>query len=217
MKNRIDIARVGVELTTIENLTQWRQTQGEEELFTSLLILGNEVEEGDLYKLDIIASKFERCRFLHCDFEKASFVDVIFENCDFSNSRFAGAYFSRCEFRNCKCLGTDFHEAVLKQVQMSDSVLRYGNFGGTLLENVFMEQCDFMEASFSNMKHKKWNANKCQFIGTNFFRTFLRGFDFSENEMADIIVSDTMEELKGCKISPMQALEAAKLLDMQVV
>ncbi|MDD3404627.1 MAG: pentapeptide repeat-containing protein [Hespellia sp.] len=217
MKTKINPPRVLAELETMEDLNQLRQSIEEEELLTGFLVAGAELSEENFYKLDASAGKFERSRFLDCDFEKASFVDVIFENCDFSNSRFGGGYFARCEFRNCKCLGTDFHEAVFKHVSMADSQMRYANLSGTLFENVNMQQCDFTEAALRALKYKKWNAQGCKFYGTNFFQTILAGFDFSENEMGNIIVSDTMKELHGCKISPVQALEIVRLLEIDVI
>lgn len=92
----------------------------------------------------------------------------------------------------------------------------YSNFSGALMESVQMSQCDLTEAIFSDVKYKKWKAEKCLFVGCNFFKTKLRGFDFSKNEMVDLIVSETMEELKGCRISPVQALEIVKLLEIEV-
>jgi uncharacterized protein YjbI with pentapeptide repeats len=171
----------------------------------------------DFYKLDMNASRFERSRFLNCDFEKASFVDVVFENCDFSNSRFAMAYFHRCEFHNCKCLGTNFHEAVMKHVRISGSTLKYASLNGVKLECVEMEHCDLTESSVSEIKHKSWSASECQFVRTNFFHTKLKNFDFTSSELEGIIISDTLEEIRGAKITAIQALEVARFLDLWVV
>ncbi|MDD3362029.1 MAG: pentapeptide repeat-containing protein [Hespellia sp.] len=217
MKTRINIPRVPTEPVTIEDIKQWQENAEEDAMLTGFLVAGEEVSEESFYKLDASAGRLERCRFLDCDFEKSSFVDVIFENCDFSNSRFGSAYFGRCEFHHCKCLGTDFHEAVFKHVRLVECQMRYANLSGTLFENVHMQQCDFTEAALRVVKYKRWDAEGSKFYGTNFFQTILAGFDFSENEMGNIIVSDDMKELRGCKISPVQAMEVAKLLEIDVV
>lgn len=217
MKTNINTPRIPAELILIDSLVKWKRDSNEDDFLTGFNNVEDEAEEADFYKIEFSSGKFVRARFNHCNFEKTSFVDVIFENCDFSNSSFSEAYFCRCEFHNCKCLGIDFHETTLKHVSFSDCVFRYANLNGSLFEYVYMLQCDFTETAMSEVKHKRWSAKTCQFVETNFFRTKLRGFDFSENEMADLVVSDTMEELKGCRITPVQALEAAKLLGMDVV
>ena len=217
MKTAIQSPRVSTDLTQVEDFITWKKNMDEEELIEGLLIMGDEVQGESFYKLDLAGTRINRCRFQNCDFEKAAFVDVIFENCDFSNSDLSSAYFHRCQFQNSKCLGADFHEASFKEVTFTDTVLNYANMTGAMYENVRMEQCDLTEAAMSEIKHKKWTADRCSFYGTNFFRTMLRGFNFSENEMADIVVSESMEELRGSTISPVQALEAAKLLGMRIV
>lgn len=211
-----NIPRIPFELATAEELTGWKDASEEGTLISGIRISGEDVTGSEFYKLDITASRFERSRLLNCSFEKASFVDVIFENCDFSNSHFSMAYFHRCEFHDCKCLGTDFHEAVLKHVKITGSTLKYANLNGALLEYVEMEQCDLTETSLSEIKHKNWSAAGCQFVRTNFFHTKLRNFDFTKSDLEDIIISDTLEEIRGAKITAVQALEAARLLDMRV-
>ncbi|MDD3279446.1 MAG: pentapeptide repeat-containing protein [Lachnospiraceae bacterium] len=199
------------------NLLRWRKTSEEEDILKEFLVQNEELSEEDFYKTDAANGKFVRCRFLHCNFEKASFVDVIFDHCDLSNSSFSEAYFSRCEFRSCKCMGTDLHETILKHVLITECQFSYANMSGVFLEKAQMQQSDFTEAAFVESRYKSWTAIGCKFIRTNFFHTMLRGFDFSENEMSDILVSDSMEEVQGCKISAVQALEAARLLKMKVM
>ena len=217
MKTKINIPRSPTELKEIESLMSWKKEHDEDDFISDFCIMDEEALEAVLYKTEFSSGKFKRCRFTNSNFNKTSFVDVVFENCDFSNSSFSEAYFCRCEFRNCKCLGADFCQVRLKHVSFADCVFRYANLNGAFFEFVHMMQCDFTETAMSEIAHKKWSAKDCQFVETNFFRTMLRGFDLSENEMADLVVSDTMEEMKGCKISPVQALEAAKLLGMEVL
>lgn len=199
------------------DLKSWLTHHEEDDLLTQFYIVGDELIEEDCYRLDAASGKLERCRIEGCNFEKASFVDVVFDHCDFTNSNFSEAYFSRCQFLDCRCMGMDLHEAMLKHVMMSECQFTYANLSGVLLEKVAMKTCDLTDAACVEAKVKGWEARGCKFVKTNFFHTSLRGFDFSENELSDIIVSDSMEELRGCKISALQSLEAAHLLGMKVV
>lgn len=216
MQKKIITPKIHTTLTVVDDFIRWKATLDEEPLISGITVLEEELEEQDLYKLDVMGSKFERSRFLNCNFENSSFVDTIFENCDFSNSRFSKAYFQRCEFHNCKWLGTDLHEATLKHVRIIKSTLKYANLNGVYLECVKMEQCDLTESFMSEIKYKSWSASECQFMRTNFFHTKLRDFDFTTSFLEDIMISDTLEEIKGAKITAVQALEAARLLELQV-
>lgn len=115
---KVNIPRVSQQLSQIEDAVAWKRTLDEDLQVSGVAISGEDLAGEDFYKLDLCASRFEKNRFINCDFEKTSFVDVVFENCDFSNSRFSMAYFHRCEFHNCKCLGTIFQDAVLKHVRI---------------------------------------------------------------------------------------------------
>lgn len=215
MKTKIASPRVPSQLVPVEDLQALKDSP-EDVRITRVMLREECVTGQDYYGVDVEKSRFEKSKFIDCDFEKASFVDVIFENCDFSNSHFAKAYFSRCEFRNCKCLGTVFNEAVMKHVKIAGSTLKYASLNDAKLESVEMNDCDMSESSISETIHKNWTASKCLFVGTNFFHTKLKNFDFTSCELANIIISDTLEEIRGIKITAIQALEAARLLEMKV-
>ncbi len=200
----------------IEDIQEYVSSLAEEEEIRNVHLENDEAEMKDFHKIDFSGSIIEKCQFLNCNFEKASFMDVIFSKCDFSNSNFSDSYWNRCEFHDCKYLGSDFHQAIMKNLKILDCKMQYANFNGAYFEQVLMEQSDLTDAFFSEVKYKKWEAIETKFIGTNFFHTNLRKFDFSQCELAEPIVSDTMGELRGIQITPVQALEIVKLLEIEV-
>jgi len=171
----------------------------------------------DFERIEISSSVFFKCKMVECDFSNGSFVDVRFENCDFSNSRFIKSYFVRCEFYNCKGVGSNFRDSTWKHVLIDNSVLHYTNFDSSYFETVSMHECNFRDTSFSSIKHKRWEIKENHFDHVSFFRTNLKGMDFSENELLDMIVSNELTEIKGAKFAPIQVLEIAKLLDIIIV
>lgn len=217
MKTKVISPRIPGKLMMVEDLQMIKNSLEDDARIREVSIHEEDVTGQNYHRLDVEASLFERSKFLNCDFEKASFVDVVFLNCDFSNSHFVKAYFNRCEFRNCKCLGTVFNEAVIKHVKFIDSTLKYASMNDAKFEYVEMSHCDLTEGSVSETIHKNWIASKCMFIGTNFFHTKLKNFDFTSCELENITISDTLEEIRGAKITAIQALEAARLLGMKVV
>lgn len=204
------------EQINIENMQEYINRLEEDGEVQNIYLVNDEAKKSDFYRKEFSGSVIEKSQFLNCNFEKSSFVDMIFEQCDFSNSNFSECYWNRCEFRRCKCMGSDFHDSVLKHTKIVDCNMQYVNFNGTYLEQVLMSESDLTYAFLSEIKYKKWEATETRFIGTNFFHTNLRNFDFSNCELAELIVSDAMTEIRGIQITPVQALEIVKLLEIKV-
>lgn len=213
---KIALPQIWQEQIHIENMQEYVSSLAEEEEIRNIHLENEEAEMKDFYKIDLSGSIIEKSQFLNCNFEKAGFVDIKFSQCDFSNSNFSDSYWNRCEFHHCKYLGSDFHNAVMKNVKIVDCNMQYANFNAAYFEQLLMSGSDLTDAFLSELKYKKWEAIETKFIGTNFFHTNLRKFDFSQCELAEPIVSDTMHELRGIQITPVQALEIVKLLEIEV-
>lgn len=168
-------------------------------------------------KVEFVSVRFERCRFVDCDFTGAGFYQSCFDKCDFSNCRFTGSYWKNCEVSGCKGNGSMFDHAVLKHVKLLECQMPLANFGGSLWEASRAELCSFQEAFFSEVKLKKSQFIKSDFTKVDFFRTILRGIDFSDSVIESIMVSDSYKELAGMKINMFQATEIAKLLGVKIV
>ena len=97
-----------------------RQEQQAEEC----LLKGIAAESESFYRGSLKSVEISGCSFHDCDFEKASFVDVLFRGCDFSGSRLTDCYFHRCAFLSVKGVGADFHESLFKEVRMEDCPMR---------------------------------------------------------------------------------------------
>lgn len=171
----------------------------------------------DFSELNFSDMIFENCRFLECSFRKSGFVDVLFKSCDFSNSDFNEGYFSRVHFILSKGVGADFFKSIIKDTLIKDSNFKYANFDLTSFDYVILNENDFTNAGFSECKIRKLDINLCKFVMTNFFKTSLKGLDFSDSFIDGIILSDNFSEIKGAKVSEMQAMELAKLLGIIIV
>ena len=55
-----------------------------------------------------------------------------------------------------------------------------------------------------------------RFTGTSFFRASLDGVDFSACQLADIVLSDAMGELRGCSMDLFQAAGIARRLGVSI-
>ncbi|KAB1438558.1 pentapeptide repeat-containing protein [Candidatus Galacturonibacter soehngenii] len=154
---------------------------------------------------------FENVRFSECNFYKSTFIDVIFVNCDLSNCDFKEGYFNRCEFINDKALGARFGRSIFKDVLIKESNFEFTDLSETNLSVVELVASNFKNASLSGCKLKNLLCNQVDFVQTNFFKTPLKGIDFTNSLITGIIVSDTGMELRGAKVDLYQAAELAKL------
>ena len=112
-----DAPRIAEDLTSLADLVEAtaEDREAERPVF-ALIVEGQFVEDADLARLELSASRLLRCSFLASDFSNTTFEDVAFEQCDFSNADFSSSYFLRCTFSSCRFVGADFSEAVFKHV-----------------------------------------------------------------------------------------------------
>lgn len=159
---------------------------------------------------------FDNCRFLHCTFHKASFTDVRFNNCDLSNSNFSNGYFSRCQFNSTKAVGTNFTEAFFRNISFTDCILKYATFHAMKRELLSLTTCDCNEAFFSACRLKSAQFNNSTFLRVEFFKTPLKGLNFTTCNIENILVSAERTELRGMIVNHMQAAQLAKLMGLVI-
>lgn len=210
-KSNIHKPNIQASLAEVTDLLEYWESLERDYPVVNIHAANLEASNSDFNRLELSGSRIERGQFLDSDFDHASFVDMVFDHCDFSNSKFEEVYFQRCEFVNCRFLGCQMTDCVLRNCFFKESTFEYANLNGAYFESVEMETCNMAEAFLGSVRYKSWKAVGTRFVHTNFFKTRLKGFDFSKCELSDIIISDTMEEIKGAKISAVQALEIARL------
>lgn len=204
-------------LELILNFVDYANTSiNEDSTITGISCSNTLIDRCDYKNIDIRKSYFENMSFDHCNFEKASFVDVVFETCDLSNSVFKGAYFERCQFIHCKGVGIDMSKSLLKHVSFEHSNLRYAYFEFAKLNDVEFIQVNLADVSFSEVQFKNFSAHQSKFINNNFFMTMLDKIDFSDNDFLNPIVSNNFIELKGIILNSLQAVDLVRLLGVVI-
>ena len=205
------------ELAAVDALAAWieREMDGDP-LVAHVLVAGDAAVRADFSLLELSESRVEGCRYTACDFSRASFADVAFSGCDFSNSDFSEANFTRCTFSSCKFTGANFTAAVLARTELSDSTLSYASLAKARLTDVLARADDFSHADLSEARLARTVFDDVRFTGTSFFRTSLAGIDFTTCQLADIVLSDAMGELKGCRMDLYQAAGIAQRLGVVI-
>lgn len=77
-----------------------------------------------------------------------------------------------------------------------------------------MPGCDLTESVFLQCAPQDLSFESCKLVKINFCRTRLAGIDFSANQLEGILISG--DELRDAVVSPLQAVELARLLGVRV-
>ncbi len=184
----------------------------EESVIENLSFLEQTLENFHGEKSEFQNVCFKKCRFQDCDFTSSSFIHVLFEDCDLSNSVWNKSFFKDTTFIECKVQGAKFANSSLKNITIKKSKLDYSNFTHALIEAAMVEETSFISTFLSEVKFKKLQLLDCKFDSTDFFKTPLKGIDFSSSEVTHMLMSDDFREIKGAKFNSLQALELAKML-----
>lgn len=126
----------------------------------------------------------------------------------------SGCGFLRCRFENCKGVGTAFVHSPMRHVVLEGSPLRMANFSETPFKAVRFSGCDLTESVFLQCVPQDLSFESCKLVKINFCRTRLAGIDFSANQLEGILISG--DELRDAVVSPLQAVELARLLGVRV-
>ncbi|WP_187389319.1 pentapeptide repeat-containing protein [Acetobacterium wieringae] len=107
-----------------------------------------------------------------------------------------------------------FFQAQLENFLATDSSFQYANFSKAKLKALEISQCDFSEATISECKLTQIKLDDVNFSQTSFFKTPLKGLDFTSCQIDGLIVS--IEALSGAVVTTFQAAELAKLMGLIV-
>lgn len=167
-------------------------------------------------KLEIRRCILEGCTFSGCDLSGAGFADVAFTDCNFSNCRLPDAYFSRCRFFGCKWLGRNWTARCFGRLRWKIPICATL----PLTEPSFRSFC-FITVILPKRRSAKsagriFRRTAARFFRTNFFKTPLSGMDFTQNELLAPILSSPPSELRGAKISLLQAADLIELFGVKV-
>lgn len=170
----------------------------------------------DLSGLCFSRVKFENCNFTGCSFEKAEFSDVVFISCNFSNCVFHDSFWRRTKIRSSKGTGAKITGSSLKDVAISDCSMEYVNFDDSKLECFLVEDSDMENGNFAQCRCKQVWWNGVRLKNASFFKTPLKGMDFTTCEIKGIVLSDECSEVRGAVMDLYQAAELAARLGVVI-
>lgn len=165
-----------------------------------------------LEKTEYKACVFKDCRFAGAILANAWFQNARFENCDFSGAELIEATLQKVQFVRCKLTGANLTAAVLTDVTLEDCIAPDAAFSEATLKNVLFLRGDYSGAAFWNVhKRSMFRFVECRLERTEFLHTSLNGQDLTGCDIAGAAFSGE-GELRGAKVTALQACELAKLL-----
>ena len=187
-----------------------RRCREEEERIRTRMFAGLTCEGEDFSHMRFSGVKFRNCRFWNCSFSHGQFTDVLFENCDLSGCDLDGGYMERIVFDSCKGVGAKFTGMVVKHLSLEECNFDDANFDSSRLEHVQILRTRLNNGGLTACRCRQIFWSGASLKNASFFKTSLRGMDFSDSEIGGITVSDDNRELSGVIVDLYQAAELAK-------
>lgn len=102
-------------------------------------------------------------------------------------------------------------------VKIEKSTFLYVSFDYSDLRNSGIYESKMNDGSFSEVSAKNFSIHSTNLAGTSFKGTMLSSLSLKMSEIGDIYISEDARELRGAKLDVSQAMDAAKLLGIQIV
>ncbi len=100
---------------------------------------------------------------------------------------------------------------------MKNCSMNYVNVAESKWEKCTLEEIQFQRAFFSTVTLKKTTMTGMNFKGVDFYKTSLAGYDLTDANLEEIILSDDLKELQGAKVNMFQAAELITKLGIKVI
>lgn len=159
---------------------------------------------------------FHGCLFEGVDFTGCTFRDVRFTGCRFIRCTLDRTWLNRVDFADCSAPGLSLLQARLASVSMTSSDLSYANLSETSIDRLRADRTRFTEAALQRARLKRVEFDGCDLTRLDVFGTPLSGIDVSSCDFAVPVLSADFRELRGCTVSPEQALALAELLGVHI-
>lgn len=148
------------------------------------------LKENETYqKIDFsntqLATEYDGCTFLDCNFENLklgniTFMECEFVNCNLSNVKLNHTAFKDVQFNNCKLLGINFNDSnpFLLELKSTNSDLTLCSFYQLKIKNTPFTNCNLSDVDFTESDLSNVIFNNCDLNRAIFENTILLKADF---------------------------------------
>ncbi|MGB3368274.1 MAG: pentapeptide repeat-containing protein [Acidaminobacteraceae bacterium] len=175
-------------------------------------IKGGYIEEKNAKQVYFKECLFENITFSDINLDGLEIINCVFKSCDFSGVRSVESIVHKSEFIDCKMSGSVFSESMFYNVTFTNVIGNYFTARFSEFKNCFFDGCNLVSSDLQDSKFNKVYIEGCDLTSAIFLGVKLEGVDLTSNEIEGIAVR--IEDVKGAKITTMQVLEFAKLLNV---
>ena len=148
---------------------------------------------------------FEGIEFKQCIFSTLagfSFTDCVFTSCNLGNVSVANTKMQDVNFKDCKLIGINFYE--IKDfgfaIQFEGCILDYASFDKKKMAKTTFTNCKMHGVNFTGTDLSKSILDNCDLVDAVFSETNLSGADFTSSH--GFHINPTLNTMKKAKFSP---------------
>lgn len=145
----------------------------------------NETYQKVNFSKTALATEYDGCNFIDCNFENMklgniTFMECEFINCNLSNVKLNYTAFKDVQFNNCKILGVNFTDSnpFLLELKFTDSDLTLCSFYQLSIKNTSFTKCNLNEVDFTESDLSNVSFNDSDLKRTIFESTILEKANF---------------------------------------
>lgn len=167
--------------------------------------------------LALYALHIDGYRFAACAFVRSHLTDVTLSNCDLSNCDLTGCSLQRVRFERCRLTGLILPESYLQHVVFEECKADYANLSGARLRRVAFRRTVLRAAALDNCRLEGVSFTRCDLGQAECYHTPLAGLDLRDCDTTGLRVTAlTCPELRGVRMTPLQAMEFVRLLGIEL-
>ena len=189
---------------------------GAEEEGACLLLRGADLTGEDLDGLTLRCCILENCRLTGAGLRRAAFTDCLFRQCDLSGAQWYDGSLLRCRWEGVKALGCNLSGARIRDFDCAGCRLDGLRLDGAGLEYVRVSASSLAGANLSGLRWRSLSLEDADLSGACVTGASLRGLDLRRCRISGLTAGDSLRELRGAIVDPIQAAELARLLGLDI-
>jgi uncharacterized protein YjbI with pentapeptide repeats len=157
---------------------------------------------------------FDRVSFANSDIGSLRLFDARFMHCDLSNAIFRNFEATRVEFVECRLTGLNALGCRWQDVLLEHCDARFAQFSESRLRRCEIVDSQFRESALNRVEFEATRLREVVLRQADLAETRLAGLDLSSCDIEGIVLH--VEDLRGVTVSPAQAMDLARFLEVIV-
>jgi len=157
---------------------------------------------------------FDRVSFANCEIALLQLFDARLIGCDLSNTMLRAFEATRVEFIDCKLTGLNAFACRLEDVLIDRSDARFAQLSEGRLRRSEIISSDLSEAALNGMTFEATQLKNVILRKADLADANLSGFDLTTCDIAAI--SLRAQDLRGAIVTPAQAMDLARFLELVI-